>query len=66
MKEQVKTVIILVELENGDVHQVNATDDKKHKALQQCLKNGVLQIFDKVEPYKIHSFIDAKKKTYDA
>lgn len=44
-------VVILVQLENGDVHQVVATKEQKELALNMCLsEKGALQLHeDKLE-----------------
>lgn len=48
---QIKTIVVLVELNNGNVHQVLTTKEQKQCALQILLsENGNLQVSDALEP----------------
>ena len=52
--KNIKTVLILVEMENGNVHQVLANKDMKEACLH-LLKNdnGVLQLTEEIEPFEL-------------
>ena len=54
---KIKTILILVELENGHVHQVLASKAQKEICVHLLRTDeGVLQVSDRVEPIKLEKY----------
>lgn len=50
---KVKSIVVLVELENGNCHQVLTTNQQKEAALSILVSsNGKLTLSDEIEPIK--------------
>lgn len=51
----IKTVLIFVEMENGNIHQVLADKDSKDAALHLLRINNTLRLSEEIEPFTIQS-----------
>lgn len=55
MKNKIEKILVLVELENGKVHQVLTSKKRKEMSLQimKSEKHGSLMLSEEVEPIKL-------------